>query len=81
MKHPRLHWTKHADSMNMFRAETARHRFILVAPPRAKVSLWVQPASADWGTEPIDSRSCRSRRGAVRIAQRFANAPRARRLV
>ena len=69
----RLKWIKQPDSMNTFRAESARYRFILVAPPRARASLWVQPVSAEWGTDPIDQRLCRTRRGVERIAQRFEN--------
>lgn len=76
----KLKWLKEPDSMNTFRAESARYRFILVAPPRTKAALWVQPVTAEWGTDPIDERLCRTKRGAERIAQRFEDRPKARQL-
>lgn len=77
----RLKWIREPDSMNTYRAESARYRFIMIAPPRTNASLWVQPVASDWGTDPIDERMCRSRLGAQRYAQRFENRPTARRLV
>lgn len=76
----RLRWIQDEGSLYTFRAETATHRFIMVAPPRTRPSLWVQPADVEWGNEPIDTKLCRTKRGAERIAQRFANRPRARKL-
>lgn len=76
----KLKWVKQPDSMNTFRAESVRYRFIMVAPPRTQAALWVQPITADWGTEPIAERMCRTRRGAERIAQRFENRQNARQL-
>jgi hypothetical protein len=67
----RLKWIKDRESLHTLRAETVRYRFILVAPPRANPTLWVQHAAAAWATEPIDQRTCRTKRGAERIAQRF----------
>ena len=75
-----LHWTKDDGSLHTYRAESARYRFIMVAPKRARPSLWVQHADDEWGSDPIDQRMCRSRRGAERIAQRFEDSNRARRL-
>lgn len=69
----RLHWVQVSDSLHTYRAETPLHRFVIVAPPRSAATLWAQLAVHDWGTEPIDERSCRTRRGAERMAQRFAN--------
>lgn len=77
----KLKWVKDPESLHTWRAESARHRFILIAPPRSKVSLWVQPVTVDWGTEPIDTRECRSKRGAERYAQRFENRPKPKYLV
>lgn len=77
----KLKWIKQPDSMNTFYAESAKYRFIMIAPPRSDASLWVQPVTADWGTEPIDERMCRSRFGAQRYAQRFENKRNAKRLV
>lgn len=77
----KLKWIKQPDSMNTYRAESARHRFIMIAPPRTNASLWVQPVASEWGTDPIDERMCQSRRGAQRYAQRFENKPRPKRLV
>lgn len=77
----KLKWIKQPDSMNTYRAESARYRFIMIAPPHTNASLWVQPVSADWGTEPIDERMCRSKRRAERYAQSFENRPNAKRLV
>lgn len=76
----RLKWVKQKDSMNTYRAETARYRFIMVAPPRTQAALWVQPVAADWGTDCIAERMCRTRRGAERSAQRFENRQNARQL-
>lgn len=76
----RLKWVKQPDSMNTYRAETARYRYIMVAPSRTHAALWVQPVAADWGTDPIAERMCRTRRGAERIAQRFENRQNARQL-
>lgn len=76
----KLKWLKEPDSMNTFRAESARYRFILVAPPRTNAALWVQPVTSDWGTDPIAERMCRTRRVAERIAQRFENRQNARQL-
>lgn len=76
----RLKWIKEPESLHTYRAETVTHRFIMVAPPRSRPSLWVQPVDAEWGNDPIDTKLCRTKRGAERIAQRFANRPRARRL-
>jgi hypothetical protein len=70
-----LKWVKQKDSMNTYRAETARYRFIMVAPPRTRAALWVQPVESAWGTDPIAERLCRTRRGAQRIAQRFEDQP------
>lgn len=75
----RLKWVKQSDSMNTYRAETARYRFIIVAPPRTKAALWVQPVAADWGTEPLAEQLCRSKRGAERAAQRVEDRPHIRR--
>lgn len=77
----RLKWIKQADSMNTYRAESARYRFIMIAPPHTNASLWVQPVDADWGTAPIAERMCRSRLGAQRYAQRFENKTNPKRLV
>jgi hypothetical protein len=71
----RLKWVKEPDSLHTWRAETVRYRFVMVAPPRTNSMLWVQPVNVTWGTEPIDHRSCRTKRGAERIAQRFEDRP------
>jgi hypothetical protein len=67
----RLKWIKDPGSLHTMRAETVRYRFILVAPPRATATLWVQHAATEWATAPIDQRTCRTKHGAERIAQRF----------
>lgn len=77
----KLKWIKQEDSMNTYRAETVRYRFIMIAPPRTDAFLWVQPVTSDWGTDPIDQRWCRSKLGAQRYAQRFENRTNAKRLV
>lgn len=77
----KLKWIKQPESMNTYYAESARYRFIMIAPPRSAASLWVQPVTADWGKDAIDERMCRSRLGAQRYAQRFENRPSAKRLV
>lgn len=76
----RLKWVKQPDSMNTYRAETARFRFIMVAPPGTQAALWVQPVTAEWGTHAIAERMCRTRRSAERIAQRFETRQNARQL-
>ena len=77
----RLKWIKVEKGMNIFAAETARYRFIMVAPPRSQAALTVHYLEAEPGDEPIDERMCRTRRGAERYAQRFASRPNAKRLV
>jgi hypothetical protein len=42
--------------------------------------LWVQSVDDKWGTKAIDTRSCRSVRHAERLAQRFEDNGKARRL-
>lgn len=76
----RLKWIKQEDAMNTYRAESARFRFIIVAPPHTNAALWVQPVTSDWATNPIAERMCRSKLGAQRYAQRFENKPNPRRL-
>lgn len=69
----KLKWVKVPDGMNIFRAETVRYRYIMVAPPRSEVHLWVQHSVSEWATAPIAERMCRTRRSAERVAQRFEN--------
>jgi hypothetical protein len=76
----RLMWEKIPDSAHRFVAETARFRYLMAAPPRGRVVLCVQHADEELITKPIDQRTCRSRRSAERIAQRFESNPNARRL-
>ena len=76
----RLKWEKLPESAHRYVAESARFRFIMAAPPRSRVSLIVQHADDELITKPIDQRTCRTRRGAERVAQRFENNLNARRL-
>ncbi len=76
----RLIWQKIPESTHRFVAESARFRFIMAAPPRGRVALIVQHADDELITKPIDQRTCRNRRSAERIAQRFENNLNARRL-
>jgi hypothetical protein len=76
----KLKWIRQEMSMNTFYAESAKYRFIMIAPPRTNVSLWVQPVTSEWGKDPIAERMCRSRHGAQRYAQRFENKPNPRTL-
>jgi len=76
----KLKWEKLPESTHRYVAETARFRFIMAAPPRSRVALIVQHADEELVTKPIDQRTCRTRRGAERIAQRFESNPNARRL-
>ena len=77
----KLKWIKVEKGMNIYAAETARYRFIMVAPPRAQAALTVYHLEAAPDDEPIAERMCRTRRGAERYAQRFANKLNAKRLV
>lgn len=77
----KLKWIKQEHTMNTYYAESARYRFIMIAPPRTTASLWVQPVAAEWGTEPIAECTRASRRRAERTAQRFENRENAKRLV
>lgn len=77
----KLQWIKSPDSLNTYRAETVRYRYVLVAPPRANSALWVQSVTSDWGTDPIAERSCRTRRRAERMAQRFENRQNSKQLI
>ncbi len=76
----RLSWEKIPDSAHRYVAESARFRFIMAAPPRSRAALIVQHADDELITKPIDQRTCRSRRSAERIAQRFESSRDARRL-
>lgn len=76
----KLAWQKVPDSYWRFVAETPRYRFVMVAPPGKNPALSVQHAEADRTAKPIDQRSCRNRRNAERIAQRFEDASSPRRL-
>jgi hypothetical protein len=76
----RLEWQKDAESPNRYNAESFRYRFILLATTTGKANLWVQSVDDKWGTKAIDTRSCRSIRHAERLAQRFEDSGKARRL-
>lgn len=76
----KLDWEKDDKGLNRHVAETAQFRFVMIAPPHRKPQLWVQHATDDWGTKPIDQRACLSRRHAERIAQRFEDNGKSRRL-
>lgn len=76
----KLKWIKQEHSMNIFVAESAKYRYTMVAPPRTNAALTVQPIASDPGDELIAERTCRTRRGAERYAQRFENNPKAKRL-
>lgn len=77
----KLHWEKDDRTcVNRYIAETAQYRFVMIAPRGKKPELWVQRAGDEWGTKPIDQRTCRSRRHAEIIAQRFEDKQMARRL-
>jgi hypothetical protein len=76
----RLDWEKDDKGLHRYIAETAAYRFVMIAPPHRKPQLWVQRFSDDWGTKPIDQRSCLTRKHAERIAQRFEDSGKSRRL-
>lgn len=76
----KLNWIKVGDSGNRYIAETARYRFVMVAPPKTKPGLMVQHADAKNTDKPIDERTCHSRWHAEKIAQRFEDKQMARRL-
>jgi hypothetical protein len=76
----RLEWQKDAESPNRYNAESFRYRFILLTTTTGKANLWVQSVDDKWGTKAIDTRSCRSIRHAERLAQRFEDSGKARRL-
>lgn len=76
----KLHWMKTDNGLHRYVAETPRYRFIMIAPPRQKPGLCVVHAEDEDMKKPIDARTCRSRRSAERIAQRFEDRQTARRL-
>lgn len=76
----KLDWQRDPNSPHRYVAETVRFRFVMIAPLRRKVELWVQLSIDEWNTKPIDRRTCRSRKSAERMAQRFENNLLARRL-
>lgn len=76
----KLHWIQVDKARHRYTAETPRFLFTMVAPPRARPGLMVHHADADTTEKPIDQRTCRSRRNAERIAQRFEDNMTARRL-
>ena len=76
----KLNWTKFDNERHRYIAETPRYLFIMVAPPGVKPGLMVQHAEAKKTDKPIDQRTCRSRRHAEIMAQRFEDKITARRL-
>lgn len=76
----KLEWQRDPNSAHRYVAETVRFRFVMIAPLRRKVELWVQLSIDEWNTKPIDRRTCRTRKAAERMAQRFENSLTARRL-
>lgn len=76
----KLHWVKIDNDRHRYVAETPRYFFIMVAPPKGKPGLLVRHADAKNTDKPIDQRTCRSRRHAEIMAQRFEDKQMARRL-
>lgn len=76
----RITWEQDPANEHRFIGETARYRFVMLAPPRQPAGLMVHFAHEDPAAKPIDRRTCRSRRQAERIAQRFENREDAKRL-
>ena len=76
----RLNWTLEDDKQHRYIAVTPRYLFVMIAPPRGHVGLLVQHASKELTAKPIDQRTCRTRRAADRIAQRFEDSRDPRRL-
>lgn len=76
----KLQWVKIDNTRHRYVAETPRYFYIMVAPPGAKPGLMVRHADAKNTDKPIDERTCRSRRHAEIMAQRFEDKQMARRL-
>lgn len=76
----KLNWVQTDKDSHRYEAVTPRFRFTMVAPPRAKPGLMVQHATAERTDKPLDQRSCRTRRHAEIMAQRFEDKMIARRL-
>jgi hypothetical protein len=76
----RLNWTLEDDKRHRYIAVTPRYTFVMVAPKRGHVGLLVQHATADLASKPVDQRTCRTRRVAERMAQRFEDSRDPRRL-
>lgn len=76
----KLQWVKIDNTRHRYVAETPRYFYIMVAPPGAKPGLMVRHADAKNTDKPIDERTCRSRRHAEIMAQRFEDKRMARRL-
>lgn len=76
----KLNWVQVDKDSHRYEATTPRFRFTMVSPPRVKPGLMVQHATADRTDKPLDQRTCRSRRHAEIMAQRFEDKQIARRL-
>lgn len=76
----KLNWVPVDKDSHRYEAATPRFRFTMVAPPRTKPGLMVQHATDERTDKPIDQRTCRTRRHAEIMAQRFEDKSMARRL-
>lgn len=76
----KLNWIKIDNTRHRYVAESPRFLYVMVAPPGVKPGLMVQHADAKKTDKPIDQRTCRSRRHAEIMAQRFESNPNPRRL-
>ena len=76
----KLNWIQTDKDSHRYAAVTPGFRFTIVAPRRAKPGLMVQHATSERTEKPIDQRTCRTRRHAEIMAQRFEDKSMARRL-
>jgi hypothetical protein len=77
----KLEWQKDDKGTNRYVAESFQYRYVMLVPKRGRVHIRVQYLADDpILCKPIDERACVSRQRAERLAQRFEDNGRARRL-
>jgi len=77
----KLDWQKDEKGTNRYVAESFQFRYVMLVPKRGKVHLRVQYLADDPVLcKPIDERVCYSKGYAQRVAQRFEDSGKSRRL-
>jgi hypothetical protein len=76
----KLDWQKDPKGLNRHVAESFKYRYVMLVPQRGRVHVRVHHFDDHALSKPIDERACVSRHRAERLAQRFEDNGKARRL-